>query len=192
MGAPRWVPPQLRPISAWGQGGFKPSLLSLQPMALLVGSQRPWEWHVSWGPHRSTLPLPPLPTLKDPGGGESSTGADPHPQMMFSNFSTNLLNTKPCCGSGSRSEGCGVRVALVPFLEISPLMGRGCGVKGMNPHPRVLMLGLGTAWLCNHGLAAPSHSASFGSCNLACAGTASPHLLLQLIANCPRSNLLIT
>lgn len=62
----------------------------------------------------------------------------------------------------------------------------------MSQHLRMPVPGLGTAWLCNHGLAAPGHPAGFGSCDLACAGTASPHLLLQLISSCPRSNLLIT
>lgn len=43
IGAPRRVPPWLRPISEWGPGRFNPPLLSLPPMVFLES------WHIlSW------------------------------------------------------------------------------------------------------------------------------------------------
>ena len=146
----RRVPPLLRPISVWGLGGFKPLPLSLPPMVVLghrtlavggLGSG------VSAG---STLPLPPLLTLKGRGG-------DPHPQTVLSNFSTTLSTLSPATGPAPGLQDVGLGWPLPPFLETSLLAEGWRGVEGM--------LSLGTTRLCDRGLAAPGHPTSSGSCN---------------------------
>lgn len=123
------------------------------------GRQRPSEQHVSQAPHRNTLALPPLLILKVQKVVESQLGL--------------TLIPRQC--SATAEELAQPYALLLVWLQVCRVWGWGgfcplpgdltpwrgwCGVEGVSWHAEVTVLGLGTTWLCNSGLASPGHPAS--------------------------------
>lgn len=108
---------------------------------------------------RNTLALPPLLILKVQKVVESQLGL--------------TLIPRQC--SATAEEPAQPYALLWVWLQVRRVWGWGgfcplpgdltpwrgwCGVEGVSWHPEVTVLGLGTTWLCNSGLASPGHPAS--------------------------------
>lgn len=101
--------------------------------------------------HRNTLALPSLLTLKVQKMVESELEMTLIPRQCSATVAQPAQPHALLWGWGG----------LCPFLETPALGEVGVQWRGMmNWHLEVMVLGLGTKWLCNHVLESPGHPAS--------------------------------